>query len=181
MATTVALEKDMPMHISVQCGCLNGLASLVPAFEAATFTQRPQHSPRRLDEVEISRVPLRPQWGRDSPTDSLPTVYGGLDSWHGERRVHQGSPLAFVAGTLWAPWCSSWVRLDVPWHLTCSPWWARGPSKVGAYLSPCPTRWPAPSYPEELRPRVLSTISGMWGAAALVGPMVGGVFAELGW
>lgn len=36
-------------------------------------------------------------------------------------------------------------------------------------------------YPEELRPRVLSTLSGVWGVAALLGPMIGGVFAELGW
>jgi MFS family permease len=36
-------------------------------------------------------------------------------------------------------------------------------------------------YPEHLRPRVLATISGVWGAAALLGPLVGGVFAELGW
>jgi MFS family permease len=36
-------------------------------------------------------------------------------------------------------------------------------------------------YPDNLRPRVLSTISGVWGAAALLGPLVGGVFAELGW
>jgi hypothetical protein len=36
-------------------------------------------------------------------------------------------------------------------------------------------------YPEDLRPRILSTISGVWGVAALVGPTVGGVFAELGW
>jgi MFS family permease len=36
-------------------------------------------------------------------------------------------------------------------------------------------------YPAELRTRVLSTISGVWGAAALLGPLLGGVFAELGW
>jgi MFS family permease len=36
-------------------------------------------------------------------------------------------------------------------------------------------------YPAEIRPHALSTISGMWGAAALLGPLVGGVFAELGW
>jgi MFS family permease len=36
-------------------------------------------------------------------------------------------------------------------------------------------------YPEDLRPRMLSTIAGVWGVAALFGPMVGGVFAELGW
>lgn len=36
-------------------------------------------------------------------------------------------------------------------------------------------------YAEELRPRILSTISGVWGAAALLGPLVGGIFAELGW
>jgi MFS family permease len=36
-------------------------------------------------------------------------------------------------------------------------------------------------YPEDLRARVLSTISGVWGVAALLGPLVGGVFAELGW
>jgi MFS family permease len=36
-------------------------------------------------------------------------------------------------------------------------------------------------YPADLRTRVLSTISGVWGAAALLGPLVGGMFAELGW
>jgi MFS family permease len=36
-------------------------------------------------------------------------------------------------------------------------------------------------YPEALRPRVLSAISGIWGIAALVGPMVGGLFATSGW
>jgi MFS family permease len=35
-------------------------------------------------------------------------------------------------------------------------------------------------YPEDLRPWVLSTFAGVWGVAALLGPMVGGVFAELG-
>jgi MFS family permease len=36
-------------------------------------------------------------------------------------------------------------------------------------------------YTEELRPRILSAVSGVWGAAALLGPLVGGVFAEFGW
>jgi predicted MFS family arabinose efflux permease len=36
-------------------------------------------------------------------------------------------------------------------------------------------------YTEALRPRVLSAISGIWGIAALVGPMVGGLFATSGW
>jgi MFS family permease len=36
-------------------------------------------------------------------------------------------------------------------------------------------------YPEDLRPRVLSAFAGVWGVAALLGPMVGGVFVELGW
>jgi Major Facilitator Superfamily len=36
-------------------------------------------------------------------------------------------------------------------------------------------------YPEDLRPRALSTLSGAWGPATLLGPLVGGVFAELGW
>jgi MFS family permease len=36
-------------------------------------------------------------------------------------------------------------------------------------------------YPEDLRPRLLSAFAGVWGVAALLGPMVGGVFAELGW
>jgi MFS family permease len=36
-------------------------------------------------------------------------------------------------------------------------------------------------YPEDLRPQVLSAFTGVWGVAALLGPMVGGVFAELGW
>jgi MFS family permease len=36
-------------------------------------------------------------------------------------------------------------------------------------------------YIDVLRPRVLSAISGMWGVAALLGPMVGGMFAASGW
>ncbi|MBM3225227.1 MAG: MFS transporter [Candidatus Tectomicrobia bacterium] len=36
-------------------------------------------------------------------------------------------------------------------------------------------------YPESLRPRMFSLISGMWGAAALLGPSIGGIFAALGW
>ena len=36
-------------------------------------------------------------------------------------------------------------------------------------------------YAEVQRPRVLSAISGVWGIAALLGPMVGGVFAAGGW
>jgi MFS family permease len=36
-------------------------------------------------------------------------------------------------------------------------------------------------YVDVLRPRVLSAISGMWGVAALLGPMVGGMFAASGW
>jgi MFS family permease len=36
-------------------------------------------------------------------------------------------------------------------------------------------------YVESQRPRVLSAISGIWGIAALLGPMVGGVFAAGGW
>jgi predicted MFS family arabinose efflux permease len=36
-------------------------------------------------------------------------------------------------------------------------------------------------YPPALRTRILATVSGVWGVAALVGPLVGGVFAEFGW
>ena len=36
-------------------------------------------------------------------------------------------------------------------------------------------------YADALRARVLSAISGMWGVAALLGPMVGGIFAASGW
>lgn len=36
-------------------------------------------------------------------------------------------------------------------------------------------------YPERLRTRILATISGVWGVAAVLGPLFGGVFAELGW
>src|SRR5215475_8866487 len=36
-------------------------------------------------------------------------------------------------------------------------------------------------YADALRARVLSAISGMWGVAALLGPMVGGMFAASGW
>ncbi len=36
-------------------------------------------------------------------------------------------------------------------------------------------------YPANLRTRILALVSGVWGVAALIGPLVGGVFAELGW
>lgn len=36
-------------------------------------------------------------------------------------------------------------------------------------------------YTAELRPRVLALVSGVWAVAALLGPLVGGLFAELGW
>src|SRR5215470_5337343 len=36
-------------------------------------------------------------------------------------------------------------------------------------------------YPPALRTRILATVSGVWGVAALVGPLIGGVFAEFGW
>ena len=36
-------------------------------------------------------------------------------------------------------------------------------------------------YPPALRTRILATVSGVWGIAALVGPLVGGVFAEFDW
>ncbi|HEY7688880.1 MAG TPA: MFS transporter, partial [Dongiaceae bacterium] len=36
-------------------------------------------------------------------------------------------------------------------------------------------------YPADLRTRVLALISAIWGVAALVGPMIGGIFAEIGW
>lgn len=36
-------------------------------------------------------------------------------------------------------------------------------------------------YPATLRPRILAFVSGIWGVAALIGPMIGGVFAEIDW
>jgi len=36
-------------------------------------------------------------------------------------------------------------------------------------------------YPDRLRPRVLAVLSTLWGVAALIGPAVGGVFAEIDW
>jgi MFS family permease len=36
-------------------------------------------------------------------------------------------------------------------------------------------------YPPNLRTRILATVSGVWGVAALVGPLIGGIFAEFGW
>ncbi|MFP6740791.1 MAG: MFS transporter [Alphaproteobacteria bacterium] len=35
-------------------------------------------------------------------------------------------------------------------------------------------------YPEDIRTRALSTMSAMWGIAAMLGPMIGGIFAEFG-
>src|SRR5262245_36336490 len=36
-------------------------------------------------------------------------------------------------------------------------------------------------YPADIRTRVLALISAIWGVAALIGPMIGGIFAEIGW
>jgi MFS family permease len=36
-------------------------------------------------------------------------------------------------------------------------------------------------YPQALRTRILATVSGVWGVAALLGPLVGGIFAEFDW
>jgi MFS family permease len=36
-------------------------------------------------------------------------------------------------------------------------------------------------YPPELRTRVLALVSSVWGVAALVGPLIGGIAAEFGW
>jgi MFS family permease len=36
-------------------------------------------------------------------------------------------------------------------------------------------------FPERLWPRLLALVSGTWGASALVGPLIGGLFAEAGW
>jgi len=36
-------------------------------------------------------------------------------------------------------------------------------------------------YPAALRTRILALVSGVWAVAALLGPMIGGVFAELHW
>ncbi len=36
-------------------------------------------------------------------------------------------------------------------------------------------------FPPELRARMFAMVAGVWAASALAGPLVGGVFAELGW
>lgn len=36
-------------------------------------------------------------------------------------------------------------------------------------------------YPADLQSRVFASISGVWGIAALLGPTIGGVFAQIGW
>jgi MFS family permease len=35
-------------------------------------------------------------------------------------------------------------------------------------------------YPDDIRTRALSTMSAMWGMAAMLGPLIGGIFAEFG-
>ncbi len=36
-------------------------------------------------------------------------------------------------------------------------------------------------YPPELRTRILALVSSVWGVAALIGPLIGGIAAEFGW
>jgi hypothetical protein len=36
-------------------------------------------------------------------------------------------------------------------------------------------------FDDSIRTRAIATVSGVWGVAALLGPMLGGVFGELGW
>lgn len=103
----------------------------------------------------------------------LGTASGGLiQATQGIRRGYLASTLVFLAGSLGCAMAPHMLVLLA----------ARAIQGLGGgVLVTLSYGMVSTLYPEELRPRLLSTISGVWGAAALLGPLVGGVFAELGW
>jgi MFS family permease len=88
------------------------------------------------------------------------------------RRGYTGGALVFLTGSLG---CA--VAPSMAWLLLARATQGLG----GGMLIALSYGMVSELYPEALRPRVFSMISGMWGTAALLGPTVGGVFAAIGW
>ncbi len=103
----------------------------------------------------------------------LGTAGGGfIRARYDLRRSYTGGALVFLTGSLG---CA--VAPSMTWLLL-----ARVAQGVGGGLLVALSYvMVSELYPTALRPRVFSTISGMWGTAALLGPTVGGVFAAIGW
>ncbi len=88
------------------------------------------------------------------------------------RRAYTGGALVFLIGSLG---CA--VAPRMAWLLLARVAQGLG----GGMLIALSYGMASELYPAELRPRVFSMISGVWGTAALLGPTVGGVFAAIGW
>jgi MFS family permease len=88
------------------------------------------------------------------------------------RRSYTGGALVFLVGSLGCAMAPS-----MAWLLL-----ARASQGLGGgLLVALSYGMVSELYPDALRPRAFSIISGMWGTAALLGPTVGGVFAAIGW
>jgi MFS family permease len=103
----------------------------------------------------------------------LGTASGGLvQATQGMRRGYMGGLLVFLVGS---------VGCAVAPHMLVLLLARAIQGLGGGVLVALSYGMVSALYPADLRTRALSTISGVWGAAALLGPLVGGVFAELGW
>lgn len=97
---------------------------------------------------------------------------GPLWSALGRRRGHVASGLVLLAGTLWCALAPDMASLVA----------ARAVQGYGAGLVIGGTMALVSSlFPPALRTRVLALYQGTWMVAQLFGPVVGGLFAEIGW
>ena len=90
----------------------------------------------------------------------------------GFRRGYMAGALVFLVGSVWCALAPH--MLVLVGGRTIQGW-------SGGMLSGLCYALIIALYPEDLRPRALATLNGAWGPATRLGPLVGGVFAELGW
>jgi MFS family permease len=103
----------------------------------------------------------------------LSAASGGLiKSRYGARRGFIGAALVFVAGTIMCGLAPTMAVLLV----------GRAVQGLGGglILALC-YAIVRDSYPETLWPKAFALMSGVWGTAALLGPLMGGVFASMGY
>jgi len=96
---------------------------------------------------------------------------GPVREAHGHRTTLAGAGLIFTAGLLGAAMASN-METVVAWRLVQGIGGGAIASQGYALI--------AEMYPENLRGRALSMLSTAWGAATILGPAFGGVFAEFG-
>lgn len=100
-------------------------------------------------------------------------VYGKLADLYGRKIVYLGSTALFLVGSLLCGLASSMTALIVFRAIQ---------GLGGGGLTPLGTIIISDISPPADRPRLLSYVSGVWGIAAIVGPLLGALFVgSLGW